>query len=174
MGLKLSDDDCRRTTGLRSDEVVGYWFERRPWTGMSCDGGASGRSMQRVTGLSPSAAAPCPASGAPSLPSRGAGLRLALASSSSQELIAVVLATLGLEDVFEITVQRRPTRSAGKPDPAVYLTTLRRLGLPAGECVAFEDSTAGVQAAHAAGLLTIAVPAPRISTTPVSRSPTSS
>ena len=42
-----------------------------------------------------------------------------------------------------------------KPDPSVYLQTLQRLGMPAGECLAIEDSSNGLRAARSAGLATV-------------------
>ena len=39
-----------------------------------------------------------------------------------------------------------------KPAPDIYLRVLEKLGLPAGACVAIEDSNLGVRSAHAAGL----------------------
>ncbi|MGE8064841.1 HAD-IA family hydrolase [Pseudomonas sp. NPDC089569] len=39
----------------------------------------------------------------------------------------------------------------GKPDPAGYLLAARRLGVPIGDCLVFEDATVGIQAAEAAG-----------------------
>ena len=47
-----------------------------------------------------------------------------------------------------------------KPDPAVYLLALDRLGLQAKDAVALEDTVHGVAAAHAAGLRCVAVPNP--------------
>ena len=40
----------------------------------------------------------------------------------------------------------------------MYLLALERLGLPASDAVAFEDTAHGVAAAHAAGLRCVAVP----------------
>jgi sugar-phosphatase len=48
--------------------------------------------------------------------------------------------------------------AAGKPDPAVFLTTAAMLGVAPDRCVVFEDSPAGVQAAAAAGMVCVAVP----------------
>ena len=45
-----------------------------------------------------------------------------------------------------------------KPEPDVYVETLRQLGLDANECLAFEDSANGISAAQAAGLAVIATP----------------
>lgn len=46
----------------------------------------------------------------------------------------------------------------GKPHPEPYLTAAQRLGVPIGECVAFEDSANGMASAHASGARTILVP----------------
>ena len=47
--------------------------------------------------------------------------------------------------------------TAIKPNPEIYIRALQDLGLSAGECLVFEDSLAGVQAAKAAGLETVAI-----------------
>lgn len=47
----------------------------------------------------------------------------------------------------------------GKPHPLPYLTGLERLGVAATDAIAFEDSVAGVTAAHAAGIFTIGIQA---------------
>lgn len=45
----------------------------------------------------------------------------------------------------------------GKPDPEPYLAAAHRLGLEAEQCVVFEDSPAGLAAAHAAGMQAVAL-----------------
>ena len=84
---------------------------------------------------------------------------LALASSSPRRLIDAVLADAGIADAFSVTVSTEEV-AAGKPDPAVYREAVRRLDVPAGATVAVEDSTNGLRAAGAAGLVVLAVPRP--------------
>jgi len=79
---------------------------------------------------------------------------LAIASSSRQEVINVVLEVAGLTQYFKVTVGGDAVQHF-KPDPEVYLTAARRLGLPPGNCCAIEDSPPGVTAAKAAGLTVI-------------------
>jgi sugar-phosphatase len=158
VGLALTDSDCRRTTGLRADEVVRFWFDRHQWQGPGCDE-VHDRLLGRVTELIRTEGRAMAGVHNALACVQSAGLRLALASSSPAELIDVVLETLGFEGVFEV-VCSGADEEHGKPDPAVYLTTLSKLGVPAGDCIAFEDSVAGVQAAKAAGILAIAVPDP--------------
>ena len=55
-------------------------------------------------------------------------------------------------------VEDASTAPRKKPHPQVYLQTLARLRLAAGDCLAFEDSANGLKAATGAGLATIITP----------------
>ncbi|MEY3908745.1 MAG: hypothetical protein RLZZ90_652 [Actinomycetota bacterium] len=46
----------------------------------------------------------------------------------------------------------------GKPHPEAYLKAAELLGVSPGECVAFEDSIAGLRSAEAAGTIAIGIP----------------
>nr|BFE68609.1 hypothetical protein GCM10020092_019100 [Actinoplanes digitatis] len=87
------------------------------------------------------------------------GLRLAVASSSPITHVGAMLDQAGLRARFEVLATGEQV-AAHKPDPAVYLLALDRLGLPAEEAIAFEDTAHGVAAAQAAGLRCVAVPNP--------------
>ena len=84
-------------------------------------------------------------------------LRLGLASSSPRRLIDTVLDAAALAEFFEVTVSTEEVE-AGKPAPAVYREAVRRLDLPAARTAAVEDSSNGLRAAHAAGLVVVALP----------------
>jgi sugar-phosphatase len=88
---------------------------------------------------------------------RERGLALAVASSSPRRLIEVAVDRLGLAAWFTV-LHSGQEEAAGKPDPAVFLTTATLLGVDPGRCVVFEDSPAGVAAAVAAGMACVAVP----------------
>lgn len=45
----------------------------------------------------------------------------------------------------------------GKPDPEPYLTAAKELDIPVDKCVVFEDSPAGIEAGHSAGMQTVAI-----------------
>ena len=87
----------------------------------------------------------------------GAHYPLAVASSSPRELIGVALRVAGFEGAFRAIVSSDEV-SHGKPAPDVYLLAAQRLGVPARDCAAIEDSTNGLRAAVAAGMATIAIP----------------
>ena len=84
---------------------------------------------------------------------------LGLASSSPRRLIDAVLDDAGITSSFAATVSTEEV-GAGKPSPEVYVTAVRRLGVPAAATVAVEDSSNGLRAAAAAGLLVVALPRP--------------
>jgi beta-phosphoglucomutase-like phosphatase (HAD superfamily) len=96
---------------------------------------------------------------------RRRGARLAVATSSPAVQLDVVvrsaLAAMGLdgapEDFFDAAVTGDDVART-KPAPDIYLETVRRLGVRPDRSIAFEDSVAGVEAAVAAGLVTVAVP----------------
>lgn len=84
------------------------------------------------------------------------GFRLAIATSASAELARAMLESTRvpyqhMACVHGDQVQRK------KPDPEVFLTAIRRMGIPPARCVVFEDAPSGVQAAKAAGARCIAV-----------------
>ena len=83
--------------------------------------------------------------------------RLAVASSSNRSLIEAVLAAARIARLFEVTVSSEEV-PRGKPAPDVYLEAARQLDVEPAACVAIEDSSNGIRAAHAAGMRVIAIP----------------
>jgi HAD superfamily hydrolase (TIGR01509 family) len=80
-----------------------------------------------------------------------------LASSSNREIIDLFLDVSGLAACFTATVSSEEV-AHGKPSPDVYLEAARRIGVPADQCVAVEDSSNGLRSAIAAGMRAIAIP----------------
>ncbi|MEF2979264.1 HAD family hydrolase [Subtercola sp. YIM 133946] len=60
-------------------------------------------------------------------------------------------------DAFDVVVSGDRVANA-KPDPEAYLLAAVELGVAPADCLAIEDSTTGVAAAAAAGVVTIGVP----------------
>lgn len=85
-----------------------------------------------------------------------AAVRLAIATSAPPENVTHTLSELGLLERFPV-IARGDMVARGKPWPDVYLAAARGLGLPAADCVAFEDSPIGIAAAAAAGMVTVAL-----------------
>lgn len=87
------------------------------------------------------------------------GLRIGLASSSTRKWVEGYLQQYELMPYFEVISTRDDVASA-KPDPELYVRTLKLLGVSGKEAVAFEDSLNGLQAAVAAGMHVVVIPNP--------------
>jgi len=87
----------------------------------------------------------------------GAGLRVAVATSSEEVYTRPTLEGAGLADHFEVVVTGDQVPN-GKPAPDIYLEAARRLAVSPSDCVAFEDSEAGIIAVSRAGMTGVLVP----------------
>src|SRR5467141_3714517 len=88
---------------------------------------------------------------------RARGLPVAIASGSSPGVLRTVLEAVGLIPGIRVVVSAEEV-PRGKPHPDVFEEAARRLGIPAHECLAVEDSRQGVEAAKRAFMRCIAVP----------------
>ena len=85
---------------------------------------------------------------------RDAGFALAVGSSGPPENVALVLDRLETRSTFDAVVTATDV-TRGKPDPQVFLIAAERLGLPPARCVVIEDAALGVEAAQAAGMVSV-------------------
>ncbi len=77
-----------------------------------------------------------------------------VASSSIPERIALSLRVTGLADLFD-NIFSSTQVARGKPAPDLFLHAAQQMSTPPEDCLVIEDSTAGVQAARAAGMRVI-------------------
>lgn len=82
------------------------------------------------------------------------GLRLGLATTAPFYNQKFILQALNLENVFDAIVGDENVANT-KPNPEVYLKTISILGVKPEECIAFEDSPAGIGAAKNARVKTV-------------------
>lgn len=87
------------------------------------------------------------------------GIRVSLGSASKNA--KTILRQVGIEDLFDAVADGNNVSKA-KPDPEVFLKGAELLGLPAGDCLVFEDAVAGIEAAHRAGMKCVGVGDPQI------------
>jgi beta-phosphoglucomutase len=90
---------------------------------------------------------------------------LAVASSAPREEIFLNLQKIGLENCFDLVISGTDDLDSyidregkNKPKPYIYLEAAKRYHLSPHECMVFEDSSAGIQAAKDAGMIAIAIP----------------
>ncbi len=82
---------------------------------------------------------------------RAAGLRLAIATTTSRANVDALLAACAPLPVFDV-IAAGDEVARKKPAPDIYDAALARLGLPAEACVALEDTMNGLRSAIGAGL----------------------
>ncbi len=90
---------------------------------------------------------------------REEGRRLVVASNSVRATVDMMMERAALAPYLEFTLSNQDVQRA-KPDPDIYLTALKRLALPAPECLVVEDNPHGIAAAQAAGIPLLAIPSP--------------
>jgi len=84
------------------------------------------------------------------------GIPIGLASASLRQWVDTTLGGLGLNGAFATTVTASEVEQS-KPAPDLYVTAAERLGVPPGECLAFEDTPSGIASAKAAGMFAVQV-----------------
>ncbi|MDE7222538.1 MAG: HAD family phosphatase [Acetatifactor sp.] len=87
---------------------------------------------------------------------RSRGVKMAIATSNSRELVEAVVEVHGLTDIFDAIVTGCDV-AHGKPSPDIYLEAASRLGTAPEDCLVFEDIVAGIQAGRSAGMTVAAV-----------------
>jgi len=85
------------------------------------------------------------------------GYPLAVATASDRNWAIRWLTRFDLLDYFQ-TIACSDDVTQNKPAPDVYLFAAAQLGVHPERCLVFEDSVAGLQSAHSAGMTVIAVP----------------
>jgi HAD superfamily hydrolase (TIGR01509 family) len=83
----------------------------------------------------------------------------AVVSGSTRESVTGSLKALDLLDRFDVMVCAGDYQRA-KPHPEPFLTAAARLGVAPADCLVFEDTEMGIQAATAAGMASVKVPPP--------------
>lgn len=83
----------------------------------------------------------------------------AVVSGSARDSVTASLETLNLLDKFPTLVCAGEYEKS-KPDPEAFLLAASKLGVPPAECLVFEDTEMGIQAATAAGMASVRVPPP--------------
>jgi beta-phosphoglucomutase len=83
-------------------------------------------------------------------------LQIPLALGSASKNARTVLNKVGLIQVFDAIVDASEI-SKGKPDPETFTTAADLLGFGPSECIVFEDSLAGIQAALSGGMRAIGI-----------------
>lgn len=154
-GIEIGLQDFRENTmGMPTREVLRYYFKREvgPEEASSCADEKESlyrrlylpkrRAMPGLRGFLKAA--------------RAAGHRMGLGTGSKDDNVTFILDGLGLRAAFDAVVDGGMV-SKGKPDPETFLLLAEKLGARPRDCVVFEDSLLGEEAARRAGMAVVAV-----------------
>ena len=86
-------------------------------------------------------------------------IRIALGSASKNS--PLILERLNITALFDAIIDGNSVSKA-KPDPEVFLKGAQALGLNPAQCVVFEDSLAGIEAAKAGGMKAVGIGKPEL------------
>jgi beta-phosphoglucomutase len=153
-GRPFSREEFAATFGQRNPEIFRYLFGDR----------LSAEQMQRLGERKEEIYRQAAANGIELLPGtrhlleelERAGFVQAIGSSAPRANLDLILRLTGIERFFQAVVSSEDTQR-GKPDPQVFLVAAERLGVQPSRCVVLEDAVAGVEAARAGGMKSVAV-----------------
>ncbi|MBI2721233.1 MAG: hexitol phosphatase HxpB [Bacteroidetes bacterium] len=156
VGMPFTEEDCRKTTGMRFREVVEIWVKH-----FKIDGIDPIKLEKEVLDILIALIETEGSSIAGAIDvlnyGKAKGLKIGLATSSANRLMNAVLKKLELQNSFDVVVSAE-LMVYGKPHPEVFLVCAHKLGVHPMECVVIEDSVNGVIAAKAAQMKVFAIP----------------
>jgi HAD superfamily hydrolase (TIGR01509 family) len=144
----------QRMFGRRNDDIVrDYFGAHLPPEEVHAHGAAKEKLYrQLMADALPGALVP----GVREFLAKNARTPMALATNAEAANVDFLLDTAGLRPCFQVVIDGYQVRHP-KPDPEIYLLAADKLGAPPRNCIVFEDSYSGVQAARAAGTRVVGV-----------------
>jgi len=156
VGFEFTIEMCALTTGMRIDEVVEFWRKKLNWQKFSNNeivDTIQNKMIQLI--LQRGKLLPGIIEALNLL--KANGVLIALASSSSMSLINTTVDSLEIRRFFNI-IHSAENEIAGKPNPAVFLSTAKMLEVQPNKCLVLEDSKAGMNAGLNANMRTVVIP----------------
>jgi HAD superfamily hydrolase (TIGR01509 family) len=154
IGITLDREDARRQIGKGGDELipvyVPWWKQRQVEEPLKAYRKLVFEQdyLQQVTAL--------PGAKALLEKAKGAGIKVALASSADKDQLEVYKKIVGMEGLVDVETSADDAKKS-KPHPDIFSATLQRLGVRAAHCIALGDTPYDAEAAGKAGMRTIGV-----------------
>lgn len=157
-GIAFTEADCRKTMGIRINEVILYWLSHYRLTAIDPQK-LENRIISLLLDLIEQEGRMIPGISGILQHCREKNIKLGLATSSSNQLMQAILKKLELDTTFLAAVSAEKM-TYGKPHPEVFLACAAQLNVLPAQCIVIEDSLNGVIAARAAQMKVVAVPEP--------------
>ncbi len=153
-GIDPGDDLPELMYGRHNDEIVRSFFGGRLTPEQVFAHGAAKEVMYRqmIAPLIPRCLVP----GAAAFLERHRAMPMGLASNAEPANVEFILKQSGLRGYFSVVMDGHQVQRP-KPDPEIYVRTAESLATAPRNCIVFEDSSAGVDAARDAGARVVAL-----------------
>ena len=153
-GIDTTEAMLQRMYGKRNDEIVRDFFGEGLSTDEVARRGADKERVYRelIAGRVEQMLVP----GLKAFLREHDGARMAVATNAEPENVTLVLDQGGIRPYFQEVVDGHQVRKP-KPDPEIYRLAAHRLGVAEANCIVFEDSQSGVEAAHNAGMRIVGI-----------------
>lgn len=154
-GIEIDLHEFRtKTMGMPTREVLRYYYKRE----VPVEEAEAATAVKEAMYRELYGAKRAPAAGL--LPflkgARAGGYRVGLGTGSKDDGVSFILDGLSLRPWFDAVVNGGMVVK-GKPDPETFLTLAAKLGVDPKNCVVFEDSLLGEEAARRAGMQVVAI-----------------
>jgi beta-phosphoglucomutase len=153
-GRVYTEEDFRKTFGMRNEDILLYIFEEKLEQGVleTWSDEKEGRFRDLIRG----SVEPLPGVMTLVRALDMVGYQQAIASSTPLENIHLILNSLAILDFFDAIISGEDV-ARGKPDPEAFLKAARVMSLVPERCLVIEDAAVGIEAAKRAGMRSIGV-----------------
>jgi beta-phosphoglucomutase family hydrolase len=153
-GIETDEAMQQRMYGKRNDEIVRDFMGSDLTAAEVRAHGAAKERLYRelMAGALPGALVP----GVREFLARHARAPIGVATNAEPENVDFVLDTASLRGYFQVIIDGHQVRNP-KPDPEIFLRAAALLEIAACDCIVFEDSLPGLEAARNAGMRTVGV-----------------
>lgn len=155
VGVEITEELSMVTASMTTTEVTKFWYKQNPWKNKSLEqvenevidlvGDLIIEEGESIEGVIETLKF---------LKKRN--LKIGLSTNSPFKLIPIVLNKVGIAGFFD-ALSSAEHEKQGKPNPAVFLSTSKKLGTSPTKCIVFEDSISGIIAAKKANMKTVAI-----------------
>ncbi len=150
LGVRVTEKYAELTKSMTTSEATKFWFDKYPWENIDLET-VEQMFISRVIDFIKTE--DCEIDGIKLFIKKlkEKNYKIGLATNSPNRIIPTVLQKLAISHLFD-SVSSAEFEEKGKPHPAIYFTTSKKLNTAPTNCLAIEDSYSGMLAAKKAGM----------------------
>lgn len=156
LGIDITPEMARENYGMPTTELIEHYYKTNPWENfdskkikyeifdkveeMIVKNGSAMEGVNYILNFF-----------------KKRNIKIALASASPEGIIETALNVIKIKNEFDV-IHSGTAEEYGKPHPAVFINTAKKLDVKPVNCLVFEDSVFGLIAAKAARMKAISIP----------------